>query len=264
MKTQVRTITPEVAQEMLTKNYNNRKLNKTHVRFLKNQMKNGLWVFDGQPIRFDKSGRLLDGQHRLNAVLESGVSNDFLVVSGLSSDTFEVMDTGKNRSASDVLSMSGAAYSCDISAVAKNVHSINIKHFSHGVKADTLTNKQVLRWYDDNKNVEDCIRTADILCKKFNKVISRSDITTFIHLFNERNVIDSEIFMRKLCTGLDLRETSPIYALRNRLISNKVSKYKITKKEKFALIIKSWNSFRKGEDVKRLAFYESEKFPVII
>ena len=41
MKTEVREINPEVASEMLKKNYNNRKLTKSNVRFLSKQMKEG-------------------------------------------------------------------------------------------------------------------------------------------------------------------------------------------------------------------------------
>jgi hypothetical protein len=71
MRTEVREINPTIAKEMLKRNFNNRKLNETHIRNLSNQMKLNNWLFDGTPLKFDKYGRLLDGQHRLNAVIES-------------------------------------------------------------------------------------------------------------------------------------------------------------------------------------------------
>ena len=121
MKVETRTITPEVAKEMLKRNVSNRPLNSGHVNHLARQMKDGLWVFDGQPIRLTESGGLLDGQHRLSGIVESNRSFDFIVVTGISSSAFTVMDTGRNRQASDVLAIDGFDYSKDGPTVIRDI-----------------------------------------------------------------------------------------------------------------------------------------------
>lgn len=73
-------VTPEMATQMLAKNEDNRKVNDKRVSAYASIMLNGGWMATGQPIIVSKEGMLIDGQHRLNAVVRAGVAVDFLVV----------------------------------------------------------------------------------------------------------------------------------------------------------------------------------------
>ena len=97
-------VTPNMATEWLEQNKRNRHIRQSHVDDLAQEIKSGLWKFDGATIRFDTEGNILDGQHRLWAVIESGLSIDTFVVLGLESDVFAVIDTGIVRTGADVLS----------------------------------------------------------------------------------------------------------------------------------------------------------------
>lgn len=66
-------VTPEMAAEMLRHNVLNRRLNKTRVQTLISAIKNGTWTESPQPICFDKDGNLIDGQHRLEAIVRAEV-----------------------------------------------------------------------------------------------------------------------------------------------------------------------------------------------
>ena len=61
-------ITPEMAREYLEKNSHNRRLSERSVRNLATAIKNGEWQVNGEAIKVDKEGNLLDGQHRLSAI----------------------------------------------------------------------------------------------------------------------------------------------------------------------------------------------------
>lgn len=267
MKTEVRKITPKIAKEMLKKNFNNRKLNNPHVNYLSRQMLDNQWQFDGQPIRFDKYGRLLDGQHRLSAVVKSGETIKFLIISGLEESTFKVMDTGKNRSSGDVLSTLGIKYCNDVSSVARSV--IKFKEGSYSKSnsrgSTKTTNTDIINWYKENEKIEDIVRKADVLRSNFSGVLSRTKIATLLYLFNEINVGHSEIFMSKLCNGLDLDVNSPIYILRKKLIEDKMAKSSLPYREVLALICKAWNLYRLNKSCKVLRWNkETEKFPNLI
>lgn len=263
MKTELRNITPELATKMLEKNFNNRKISDRHVVYLSNQMRDNQWQFDGQPVRFDKFGRLLDGQHRLSAVVKSGKTIQFLIVSGLDESTFKVMDTGKNRSAGDVLSVMGLKYSTDIASIAKTVLAFKRNSFSHS--ATRVVNSEIVEWYNNNDNIVDIIRQADSHRSSFSGVLSRSHISVFMYLFNEINIEASEEFIRKLCTGLAIDIDSPIFILRKKLISDKMSKARLPQREKFALICKAWNLYRLDKKCRVLKWNkETEKFPNLI
>ena len=260
MKTEVRTINKELATEMLKRNSQNRKLTNNHVTFLARQMKENKWYFDGQPIRFDIQGRLLDGQHRLNAVIESNTSHKFLIIRDLEPDSFQVMDTGRLRSAADTLSTLGIHYASDIASVVKT-----LKSFEKGSSFDRariITNTDVVNWYEKNQDIDVLIRRSEFLSNQFSRVLSRSQITALMYFFNKLNVEHSKTFLNKLCTGLDLKMDSPIYLLRKKLVENKMSKLKLSTVHKYALIIKAWNYFRLNKKVTVIRWNNSvESFP---
>lgn len=95
-------ITPEGAKDLLTRNKDNRRLRKWWVTALANKIKRGEWIATHQGIAIAKSGRLLDGQHRLAAIAESGQAVEILLVTGVSDEAFKVIDSGVKRSIGDL------------------------------------------------------------------------------------------------------------------------------------------------------------------
>ena len=70
MEAKVQVITPELAEQYLTKNTNNyRSMSNSVVNAYATDMKTGNWKFNGDSIKFNKSGILVDGQHRLAAIM---------------------------------------------------------------------------------------------------------------------------------------------------------------------------------------------------
>jgi hypothetical protein len=96
-------VDPSDAKSLLERNTNNRKLRETVVDYYANEMINGNWIDNGDPIRIARSGRLLNGQHRLSAVVKAGVSLPFHFLSNLSEESFEQMDNGAKRTLNDNL-----------------------------------------------------------------------------------------------------------------------------------------------------------------
>ena len=88
----VETIGPDQAEEYLTANRGNRNIVQAHVAALARDIRNGQWMFNAQPICFSRSGGLLNGQHRLSAVLESGQPIEVLVMRGLPEEAFPTYD----------------------------------------------------------------------------------------------------------------------------------------------------------------------------
>lgn len=101
------TVTPERAQEFLDQNRTNRPARVTKVREYVTDMEAGNWRETGDPIRFDTTGRLIDGQHRLTAQVQSGVTLVHLVIRGLPPEVQDVLDQGAKRSVSDTLKFNG-------------------------------------------------------------------------------------------------------------------------------------------------------------
>lgn len=97
-------ITPETAAMWLTKNVSNRRPRVMLVDYLSRQIKSGEWQSDHpQPIVFSDIGRLIDGQHRLMAIVKSGVAVKASVMYGARDSLQEYLDTGISRTLEDRL-----------------------------------------------------------------------------------------------------------------------------------------------------------------
>lgn len=104
MKCAVVTVTPELAKQWLKQNaHNNRNIRDSDVSKFARDMRNGNWKLTHQGIAFNALGDLIDGQHRLWAVIESGVSVPMHVWTEVPEETVQLIDSGTARTASDSL-----------------------------------------------------------------------------------------------------------------------------------------------------------------
>ena len=94
-------VTPAHAEKWLEMNTGNRRIRPSHVRHLARQMEQGRWMLSPEPIVFSPR-RLLDGQHRLSAILMSGCTIEASVALVQNEDVFRVLDQGVNRNNSDL------------------------------------------------------------------------------------------------------------------------------------------------------------------
>ncbi len=102
------TLSPELAMHWLeTANTNNRKISEKHVQRLARDMVEGKWKLTHNGIAFDSDGNLLDGQHRLWAIVEADVSVEMCVWFNLDPESMIAIDNGKTRSMADILNIAG-------------------------------------------------------------------------------------------------------------------------------------------------------------
>ena len=99
-------ITPELAQLYLTTNGVNRKARTSNIRTLSAAIKRGEWQLTHQGIAFSRNGALLDGQHRLMAIIDANIPVQMMVYRNVNEDAFRVMDSGAKRSIADHTGMS--------------------------------------------------------------------------------------------------------------------------------------------------------------
>jgi len=95
-------VTPEMARNFLTKNTVNRPLKSTIVKDFADALKRGEWRVSHQGVAFACNGRLLDGQHRLTAISNTGISAPMTIAYDVPEEAFCVMDIGARRTISDI------------------------------------------------------------------------------------------------------------------------------------------------------------------
>ena len=109
IRPEIVSLTPELAVKMLEQNASNRPVSDHHVQRIARQIIAGKWRFNGDTIKIAATGDVLDGQHRLWAVIEAKKSVETIIVRGIEREAFATIDTlRKPRSGSDTLALHGA------------------------------------------------------------------------------------------------------------------------------------------------------------
>lgn len=98
-------VTPDMARDLLSKNHYNRPINVVKVAKIVNDIKTGRFEITHQPIGIDEDGILVDGQHRLTAIVESGIPVDMFVAYNAPRST--KIDIGLARDTRTALYMAG-------------------------------------------------------------------------------------------------------------------------------------------------------------
>lgn len=104
-KSKVVTVTPEYAEQLLLRNTNNRRVRPTRVKEFIDIIKKNEWQVTHQGIALDSAGVLVDGQHRLQAVVASGKPVDMFVTEGLAETARLAVDTHSKRSFADIFNV---------------------------------------------------------------------------------------------------------------------------------------------------------------
>lgn len=150
MKMTYELITPEIASAMLENNPNNRSVSNGTVKSYAEDMLAGNWDENtGVAISVDANGNLRDGQHRLEAIVLSGVSIHSWVCRNVASDG--IYDNNRKRSASDQISI----LRDDFEGVYKSPRYISIARafINHTIsgKRDKVSPKQIIDFTEEHK-----------------------------------------------------------------------------------------------------------------
>lgn len=97
MRVRISQITPAVAEKFLKQNRRNRDLVQSKVDTYARDMSSGLWGISESAICFDTAGQLMNGQHRLRAVIDSGATIQSIIAEGMPPDALLHMDSGAAR-----------------------------------------------------------------------------------------------------------------------------------------------------------------------
>lgn len=253
MKAIIILITPEMAKELLKNNAKNRKVKHHKVAEYAALMKAGKWKSNtGEPIKVSINGNLLDGQHRLLAVIMCGIPIEFLVTTELPEDVFDVLDTGIRRNASDTFYIDGVKNAIPISAGIRQYNTLKagIKYGrGYGVsKMPCNTNHELLQEY---KSRQDFWQNTAKICVKyyrsFSRVFSQSELIGLYAYFFDINPLHAEQFLTQLCIDGSTKVPAILYA-RKLLLNDKVNTAKVSYKTKLAWVFNAWNVYRSGSN----------------
>jgi hypothetical protein len=258
VRVSIERIGPTQAGIYLKTNGKNRKLNELHVARLRDAMVAGDWWLNGETVIFGVDGALLDGQHRLHAIIKSGAVVDVLVVRGIDEEAFRTLDGGRTRTTADVMSCDGEKNAHKVVAAVQAIVSFvdsggTVFHVAGGRKATPLLTSRLLSVYP---------QVRDSVAAMSRNQLFRNQQATMLHfLFS---LVDSEVaddFASVLADGHpDVGR--PFMVFREHLIN---TPHRSDLRRSYAAkAIKAFNAEMAGERPKMFKFSPGDHVPVIV
>lgn len=245
-------VTPEEAEKILAKNVRNRTLSPATIATYRGDMDNGDWDDNGETVKIANGGLVLDGQHRLFGIIESGEPRWLLVVRGLDPSVQDTIDTGRPREFKDILKIRGVDRYTAVAAITRRLAfwetGVRTRKSSGGRK---MSNRHLSRLLAANPDIH---FSAEVAVPTARKVKLPASILGFCHLlFYRIDPDDTQFFFEKLRDGSDLADGHPIHVLRNTLLDI-TAETKLDEVFQMAYTIKAWNAYRAGETISRLTY----------
>lgn len=227
----------------------------------------GEWKLNHQGIAFDEEGTLIDGGHRLRAVIKASETRPdlkvkFFVSFGVPADSVSTMDIGKRRLPSDFLTMHGEVNATSLSGVLRAAYCYFHVPWN-GVESWTryrLTPQPQMEFLDKNPLLRDAVYEGFAL----KRILKQSAGGAFWFLAKTiRPDVDVQDFVVGLRSGANLEKGNPILTLRELLLNARDARRMYEVPEELALTIKAFNRWMAGGRYESLAFRYDEQFPRI-
>lgn len=242
-------VTPEMAQRWLDRNTRNRRVRPATVKKYARDMAAGRWHLTGEGIKFAPDGSLLDGQHRLMAIVQSGATVLLDVHRGIDPDAQRYMDTGRARTASDALTMKGERHTATLAAASR---------LALGFAADLpdpgkydATHGEVEALIEQHPELR---QAAEVACS----LARRTDVPPAVVAYSYWRMSQvagaqaAADFWVAAADKVGLSAGDPVIALTNRFAEARRGRERLTKQAMLSLIFRAWNARRAHKSLRIL------------
>jgi hypothetical protein len=251
----------------------NRPVDQVLVNTYRNAMLRGEWGLSHQGLALDTDMRLIDGQHRLLAVIEAdkiqpGITFVTEITYNLDPDTYKIVDAGKKRTTGDVLANHQIPNRIVAASAAKLLHLFYNVPFPQWDKypmtaAQTVESYEFFDSLDYPGQLAEAVRIGSAM---LDVVSTRSGPVAGYYVTKRAYPgANMDEFLHGLRTGENLSPGDPRLALlrfntRMRSLRRRV----VSNVEQFALFVKTWNAYVSGQSVQQIVWRSNEPFPTPI
>jgi hypothetical protein len=261
-------MTPEWAKQILSLNLsNNRNLVPSRVQTFSDAMRRCEWKLNGETVKMTSEGVLLDGQHRLHAVIRSGMTVPVTIAMGVPRDCMGTIDIGLARNVSHYLTIKKYSNSSKVAAMCGwHLRWLNRQTSRRKIPLQPLarlTPELAENMVSINPGILESASFIGNLSHKLKGMIATS-LAAYCHfLFSRRDKAKADDFVTMLAKGTNLTENDSIYKLRERLSAMSQSRSKFPDYDYMAVMIRAWNLFVAGKKIRQKIYWHeaSEDFP---
>lgn len=253
-------LTQDDAKKLLQGNETNRHQNKELIKRYLRIMEKDRWVLNGETIKIGRdkdSFVLLDGQHRLNAIAKASKPVTVSLAIGLEKDHFKSIDTGKSRSASDIIKMAGYKNVHILSAATRWMltYELDERFMWSSVLCPEDILEGVSRWPK--------MTHFATVAERLRFLLQPSIVAFFMYVTQHIDPDMSHDFFTQMEYGDDLDKKSPIYEFRTIMMKFRSQQVLLDKRHAMAYIIKTWNAYYNDINVTTIRWKQGQAFPEI-
>lgn len=263
----ITTVTPAMAADWLE----NRNLsrNRRYSRAIESKwaadMRAGRWKTTHQGIAFDWDGFLLDGQHRLGAIVRIGQPVRLDIRIGCDPDTFDVLDTGHKRTANQLIHHTHAKM---MSSAARFVGvidgTINASIVRGGVYAQSATTAELLCVVEAWPELGTFASSAK-LCRDRGKVLAAPHLAVLAQASRTQYADRIPLWLDGIAYGENLTGLDSRLHLRNRFANDRERRALVQAQGlAYGLIVRAWNAYAIGADMGVLRVRGEDQMPEVV
>ncbi len=253
LRFEVMYVTPAEAKRWLSTNIeNNRIVRESKVDLYISDMRGGRWRNTGETIKFNPDGRLIDGQHRLQALVESGVAGVTMSIAfNVPDNALEVIDTGAGRRFADTLKMQEAVNRFASAAIVRRTLQRE-RGNPTGIKGRSAvlgvpTNAELLDRYRKDPAGFDAAAARGYDFSRL-RMCSATSAGIMAYWLNKIAPEEAHQFMDQVVSGADIGKKHPANVLRTRLFRERG----LETTQVMALFVRAWNFWCLGNTLDRI------------
>lgn len=295
-------VTPQMAEAWLKNNTKNRPIKPSNIKFLETEIASGRFIGTGLPIIF-VGKTLVDGQHRLMAIVRADKAVDMMVVHHPDNEhtrqIFHVIDTGVNRSFADLLALKGEPNATTLSAILRALERYHIAKELAGPNEQTIPYSYLSRQFTMSLLARESVRSSGVVvgsenpqkltrkqeltwlekypdarasavfagrCKNI-QFLTGSALGALHYILTEVDAQAAEEFLIALVEGGSPRD-SALHLIRESLIRLRSDSAAGTKALAFShvalLVFSAWNATRTGRTLKKRDIEAGKPIPLPI
>ncbi len=260
----ITTLTPEAAQRLLANNTFNRPLRARRIQRIAKAITEGRWKFNGATIVVDKSGRLLDGQHRCHAVVSADTGIRTVLVTGVLPSVFDTIDQGAKRTGNDVFHLCGVTHpqivSSSLTYVWQNRAGIT-EGTEGGSRGPDMDERISL--FDSLPGYEGIVADVCRYQKFMSKLYPLPLLAGMYFLFQEKHKQAAQRFLTGFA-GVHEEDSmkNPARLVREVFIDLQEQDYRIGRQAKAAYLKLAWNAFVSGQEVTEIQLLPTLDIPI--
>lgn len=259
-----RFVTPEMAVELIRTQVPNRGLSSTSSAKYARDMAAREWKPNGESIKLNPKGLMIDGQHRMQGVIDAaklaaaepenyspfaGIELTFAL--NVDDEARATMDIGRKRTVSDFMAHYGVDKAHKITPVVTWHLAFTKGNYvsASGRLQYQPTQAEIIHHWAENEDLfyTSALRGADTNRQKLG---AATPSAVAYHVLREMSGDElADTFWDRLVDGANLTTGSPVLVLRNKLAT-----HRYRREVHLALIFRAWNNWIDGKTVENMYF----------